>query len=159
MFSRKMYGVSLLYTKDHSAAEDVVQESFIRIFQKISQYEGKGAFEGWMRRIVVNTALERFRRQNWLFTVSEVSDYDHALGYEDMTTHFTAADLMTLISDLSPQYRVVFSLYALEGYSHQEIGQKLGISEGTSKSNLSRARKILQEKVERLFYMTQTKMV
>lgn len=147
MFARKMFGVSLLYTKDYTAAEDIVQEGFVKVFTNIKQFSFKGSFEGWIRRIMVNTALEKYRRQNHLYPVEDVAPYMDEVGYDDTISQISANDLMEIIQELSPQYRVVFSLYAIEGYSHKEIAKKLSISEGTSKSNLSRARKILQDKV------------
>lgn len=154
LFSKKMFGLCMMYTKDISAAEDVLQEGFIKVFGKIKQYKHKGSFEGWIRRIMINTALEKFRKQNWLFPVNEVEDYmGDQESYHDIASEVSARDLMKLIHELTPQYRVVFVLYAIEGYSHKEISQQLGISEGTSKSNLSRARKILQEKVEENYFL------
>ncbi len=152
LFSRKLFAVSLIYTKDYSAAEDILQEGFIKIFTNIKQYKNKGSFEGWMRRIIVNTALEKFRKQSHLFTVSEIEEINEEFSYQDIVSEISAKDLIKLIQELTPQYRVVFSLYAIEGYSHKEIAKKLKISPGTSKSNLSRARKILQEKVKEQFY-------
>lgn len=151
-FAKKMFTVSLVYTKDRTAAEDVIQDAFIKIFEKISQFKGKGSFEGWMRRIVVNTALERYRRENKLYSIDDYQPYEETLSYDDIITNISAGELMQIISTISPQYKVVFSLYAIEGYSHKEIAKELGISEGTSKSNLARARKVLQEKVNELYY-------
>ncbi len=147
LFAKKMFGVSLIYTKDYSAAEDVVQEGFIKIFKNIKQYRFKGSFEGWVRRIIVNTALEKFRKASHLFASGNFDDYAETLSYDDVISQISAKELMNIIQELTPQYRVVFSLFAIEGYSHKEIAEELNISQGTSKSNLSRARKILQEKV------------
>lgn len=157
LYSRKMYAVCLMYAKDHDTAQDILQESFIKVFQNIQTFQNKGSFEGWIRRIVVNTALERYRKNHFLYPVSEVSDYTEEASYQDIMSDINAQDLLTIIQELTPQYRMVFNLYAIEGYSHQEISQMLSISEGTSKSNLSRARKILQEKVETKYYNNSSK--
>jgi RNA polymerase sigma-70 factor (ECF subfamily) len=142
-----MYGVCLRYSRDAVEAEDNLQEGFVRIFTKIEQYEFKGSFEGWMRRIIVNTSLEKFRKNNQLYPVENMLQYEGASFAEDTISGISAEDLLKMVQKLPPRYRMVFNLYAIEGYSHQEIGQLMNISEGTSKSNLSRARVILQKKV------------
>ncbi len=155
MFAPKMFGVSILYTKDYSEAEDVLQESFVKVFGRIKQFKFEGSFEGWVRKVVVNTALEKHRRKTRLYPVHSVEDYVEEHSYQDIASVMDAADLMKLVHELSPQYRVVFSLYAIEGYSHKEIADMLNISEGTSKSNLSRARKILQDKVREHYHVSE----
>lgn len=147
LFASKMYGVCLRYSKDSTEAEDILQEGFIRVFTKIGQFESKGSFEGWMRRIMVNTALEKFRKNNHLYPVEDLRNFEASEWSEDTISGISADDLMRIIQELPPRYRMVFNLYAIEGYSHQEIGDMMKISEGTSKSNLSRARIILQKKV------------
>lgn len=150
-FSGKMFGVCLQYSKDYTEAEDVLQDGFVKVFTKISQFNFNGSFEGWVRRIMVNCALERYRKQNLLYPVSDIQDYDHKLAYDDVMGEISSKELLGLVQELSPQYKMVFNLYAIEGFSHQEIGEKLSISVGTSKSNLSRARVILQDKVKSLY--------
>jgi RNA polymerase sigma-70 factor (ECF subfamily) len=147
LFSRKMYGVCLRYAKDSADAEDILQEGFIRVFSKISQFEFKGSFEGWMRRIMVNTALEKFRKNDRLYPVEEMKIYESTEMVEETLSSIAAEELLKMIQELPPRYRMVFNLYAIEGYSHLEIGEMMNISEGTSKSNLSRARVILQKRV------------
>ena len=159
LFSKKLFGVCMLYTKDRSSAEDILQDSFVKIFQHIKQYEGRGVFEGWLRRIVVNTALERFRREVHLYPVAEVREVREEFSYDDIVSQISSQELMALIQELSPQYKMVFCLYGIEGYSHKEIAEKLGINEGTSKSNLSRARDILQAKVEVHYHETKKRKV
>jgi len=146
-FAPKMFGVCLRYSKDVMEAEDNLQEGFIRIFTKIDQYGYKGSFEGWMRRIVVNTSLEKFRKNSHLYLVEDIVVYEGTSFAEDTISSISADDLLKIIQKLPPRYKMVFNLYAIEGYSHQEIGKMMNISEGTSKSNLSRARVILQKKV------------
>lgn len=148
LMSPKMLGVCMRYAKDDYEAEDMLQNAFIKIFQKIDSYRGEGSFEGWVRKIVINTSIEYYRKNlRGIHTV----DIDE-LG-EDIA--FTAFDmsrinikaLMKLIQSLPVGYRLVFNMYAIEGYSHKEIAGQLGITEGASKSQLSRARAILREKV------------
>ncbi len=146
-----MFGVCMLYAKDQTAAEDILQEGFIKVFKKINQYRFEGSFEGWMRKIMVNTALERFRKHHYLYPVEEIEGLSEEIVSNDAEHSITATEMAEMINELTPQYQMVFNLYAIEGYTHQEISQKLGITEGTSKSNLSRARKILQDKVKKNF--------
>lgn len=146
-----MYGVCLRYAKDNADAEDILQEGFVRVFIKIRQFEFKGSFEGWMRRIMVNTALEKFRKNDRLYPVEEMKIYESTEMAEETLSSITADELMKVIQELPPRYKMVFNLYAIEGYSHLEIGEMMSISEGTSKSNLSRARMILQKRVTELF--------
>lgn len=151
MFKTKMFGICLRYAGNYDDAQDILQEGFLKVFEKIHQFGFKGAFEGWIRKIMVNTALEKYRlhyRQVPLGeNVSEI-EYEHE---NDIIADIDVNELVRIVEELSPRYRVVFNLYALEGYSHKEIGEMLDISEGTSKSNLSRARTILQEKVSKFY--------
>lgn len=146
-FSSKMYGVCLRYSKDATEAEDNLQDGFIRVFMKIGQFGFKGSFEGWMRRIMVNTSLEKFRKNNHLYPVEDMIVFESTQYPEETITAISTDDLLKIIQELPPRYRMVFNLYAIEGYSHQEIAKMMKINEGTSKSNLSRARVILQKKV------------
>ena len=149
-YSAKLYAVSLRYSGSREEARDVLQEGFIKIFTNLSSYSWEGSFEGWMRRIVVNTALERHRNRYYLKKVDDIDSIpepsDNMENSEDFSGMETE-DLMGFVLELPPKYRMVFNLYAIEGYSHREISDMLKISEGTSKSNLSRARAILQKKV------------
>ena len=148
MYADKMFGVCRYYTRDYTEAEDVLHEGFIKVFGHIGKFRNEGSLEGWIRRIIVNTALEKFRKQHRMFPISEEHEEiedDKNLAVESL---ISADELMEIIKELSPKYRMVFNLYAIEGYSHKEISGKLGISEGTSKSNLARARTILQSKVK-----------
>ena len=147
--SSKLYGVCLQYSGNDEEARDILQEGFIKIFDNLKNYKHEGSFEGWMRRIVVNTALEKFRSRHNLFRVDDIDTISEPEADPDNEDYsgLEAVDLLYIIRELPPKYRMVFNLYAIEGYSHKEIGSMLGISEGTSKSNLSRARIILQRKV------------
>lgn len=142
-----MFGVCLQYSDNYEDAKDILQEGFIKVFSNLNQFKGKGSFEGWIRRIMVNTALEKYRDKHYLNSVNE--DEAEKLERTDINIldEISAKDLLKVIQELSPRYRMVFNLFAIEGYSHKEISALLDISEGTSKSNLSRARAILQEKL------------
>lgn len=154
-FSDEMFSVCLYYSPNRSDAEDTLHEGFLKVFQNIRSFKGEGSLKGWIRRILVNTALEKYRKKNPLYLIDdhhfEIAD---DIDREDIISSITADDLIGLIQELSPQYRLVFNLYALEGLSHKEISEKLNISEGTSKSNLARARVILQQKVKAYFYVS-----
>jgi RNA polymerase sigma-70 factor (ECF subfamily) len=156
MFKSKMFGICLRYADDPEDARDILQDGFIKVFEKIHQFGFKGAFEGWMRRIFVNTALERFRMRHNKMSLNDNLMELHETQAKEIEADIDARELLRLVQELSPQYRTVFNLYAIEGYSHKEISEMLQITEGTSKSNLSRARTILQEKVSRFYLKVQT---
>jgi RNA polymerase sigma factor (sigma-70 family) len=145
----KLYAVCLQYSGNDEEARDILQEGFIKIFENLGSYKHEGSFEGWMRRITVNTALEKFRSKHNLYRVDDIDQIPEQDSEPDNSDYagLEANDLLEIIRELPPKYRVVFNLYALEGYSHKEISQMVKISEGTSKSNLSRARIILQRRV------------
>ena len=150
LFSDKLYGVCLRYLKNEDDACDALHEGFIKIFKNIKQLKEPKAIQGWMRKIIVNTALEKFRNIIHTEPIHEI--YVKTKNDEtNIESDISKKDLLKLIYELSPQYRTVFNLFAIEGYSHKEISKMLNISEGTSKSNLSRARSILQDKVKALY--------
>lgn len=149
-YAAKMYAVCLQYCSNDEEACDVLQDGFIKVFQNLSRYKFEGSFEGWMRRIMVNTALGVYRDKHVLYRVDDIEqlqEFPEETMVEEDNPFIDAEELMAMIKELPPQYRMVFNLYALEGHSHREIGEMLSISEGTSKSNLSRARAILKKKV------------
>ena len=152
----KMFAVCMRYTNDYHLAEDILQDGFIKVYKNISKYRGDGSFEGWIRRIFVNTAIEYYRKKVNMYAVTEIEN-DQIKTYDgDIVDQLQAEDLLCLIGELSPGYRTVFNMYVIEGYSHREIGDMLGISEGTSKSQLSRARALLQEKVNEIQNISKT---
>ena len=151
MLAPKMFGVCLRYARDTSEAEDNLQDGFITVFSKLKDFRHEGSFEGWVRKIMVNTSLDRFRKNQPVVYVDEVQKHDTATDADEAMANLPLEDLVRLIQELPPQYRLVFNLYIIEGYSHQEISRELGISEGTSKSNLSRAREILRNKLAGLY--------
>ena len=147
-FSPRMLGVCYRFAKNREDAEDMLQEGFIKVFRKMDSYRGDGSFEGWMRRIFVNTAIEHFRRKRYLMPVTEREENTIEGKYNSVLDDLGAKDILALVQELSPGYRTVFNMYVVEGYTHREIADMLGISEGTSKSQLSRAKVILQDMVK-----------
>lgn len=150
-FASAMYGICLQYASSEEDAQDIMQDGFVKVFRKLDQVNNPAAFPGWIRRVMINTALEKYRSQVILQRMDDVQEEaDEALD-DGIFDNLTCQELVKLIQTLSPRYRMVFNLYAIEGYSHQEISEELGISVGTSKSNLSRARAILQEKIKDIY--------
>jgi RNA polymerase sigma factor (sigma-70 family) len=147
-FAPKMYGVCLRYASNAEEAEDILQEGFIKIFNKISSYRGEGSFEGWIRRIFVNTAIEHFRKKTYMQPITETEENTVEGKYLSVLDSLAEKDIVRLVQQLSPGYRTVFNMYVVEGYTHKQIADMLGISEGTSKSQLSRAKLILQDLVK-----------
>lgn len=148
-YASRLYALCLRYTNNEDEARDILQEGFIKIFEKLGQYKNTGSLEGWMRKIVVNTALEKIRKESRFVLVEDETMIENdKYKYEHVLEDIERNELLGMIKELSLQYRMVFNLYAIEGYSHKEISKKLNISEGTSKSNLSRARELLKSKIE-----------
>ncbi|QJD98416.1 RNA polymerase sigma factor [Mucilaginibacter robiniae] len=148
-FAAKMLAVCMRYTAHRAEAEDMLQVGFIKVFQKLEHYRGEGSFEGWMRRIMVHTSIEHYRKYHKNMQIVDIEES----GYEQSVNPIAAAnleakDLLLLIQQLPDGYRMVFNLYAIEGYSHREIAEIAGITEGASKSQLSRARTMLKQKIE-----------
>lgn len=144
LFSPKMLSVCRQYIKQHDVAEEVMLNGFFKVFTKIEMYSGNGSFEGWIRRIMVNESLTELRRQKKLFFKDE-SVIENSLEHStSIDTQLEVIEIQKLIDMLPDGYKTVFVLYAIEGYKHSEIGELLQISEGTSKSQLSRARNMLR---------------
>lgn len=150
MFAHKLFPVCLKYSATYQQAEDNLQDAFLMIFKSMPQYRNQGSFEGWMKRIVINTALQKYRKQ----TVFEIIREDHYKEPElEIDEDEVSVDyLLEIIQQLPDRYRQVFNLYVLDGFSHKEIAEMMNISTGTSKSNLARARVILKEKIESGLY-------
>ena len=148
-FSPRMYAVCLRYAGNAEEAEDILQDGFIKIFNKLGSFRKEGSFEGWIRRVFVNTAIEHFRRKRYLQPVTEKEENTLEGNYLSILDDLAERDILELVQQLSPGYRTVFNMYVVEGYTHKEIGEMLGISEGTSKSQLSRAKVILQQMVKK----------
>ena len=139
-YSPRMYGLCCRYVKDSMDAEDVLVGAFTKVFDKIHQFKNEGSFEGWIRKIVVNEALTYLRRHRSMYLEIDLEQAGYEPDYQSLGDHLEAEDLLSIIQALPTGYRIVFNLYAIDGYSHKEIADQLGISENTSKSQLSRAR-------------------
>lgn len=146
-YADTIFVVCLKYSRNYADAEDTLQDCFITIFDKIHQYNNKGSFEGWLKRIAINTALQKYRIASPLELVTDVKEEENEEGFTIENDCYNVDILLEFVQQLPDQYRLVFNLYVLDSYSHKEIAEALKISEGTSKSNLSRARKILKEKL------------
>jgi len=151
IYAPKLYVVCLRYLKDQMRAQDVLQDTFVKIFAHIGNYKSEGAFEGWLKRIAVNTCLDQLRKDKKLLTDVSLDDVSHKLAYQDYSAEkLMADDLLKLVQALPDGYRTVFNLFAIEGFSHQEIAQQLSISESTSKTQYLRARAYLKERIENI---------
>lgn len=146
-FSKKMFVLCLRYAHTTLEAEDILQNGFIKVFTKHHLFDGKGSLEGWIKRIMVNTAIESYRNNKEKFSESIEEHHIESIQSDFVTDQTAYKDLLRLIQALPLGYRTVFNLYAVEGYSHKEIADLLGITEGSSKSQLSRARQVLQQKL------------
>lgn len=146
-YSEQLFMLCLKYSANYEQAKDLLQDSFIKIFQNMHQYRGKGTFEGWMTRIVINTAIKKSKKNGIHLSITgDIHEEDD----EELEGDLLSLDfLIKIIQDLPAAYRLVFNLFVMEGHSHKEIAQMLGISEGTSKSNLARARIKLKESIKR----------
>lgn len=146
LYSERMLGLCLRYSNNREEAEEILQDGFLQMFRNIKQYRQHGAFEGWVRKIMINCALMRYRAKTGLSRVIPLHDArDHLAMSDDFVDRLGERELVTLVQQLPPGYRMVFNLYVFEGMKHKEIAVMLGISEGTSKSNLSDARGILRK--------------
>ena len=156
LLAPKLFAVCLKYSRNHEEAQDNLQESFLIIFDKLKQFKNEGSFEGWAKRLVVNYVLQQYRNQGTflelvsdnIFVVEEIEIED-----ESITMEF----LLKIIQELPDRYRLIFNLYVVDGYSHKEIAKMLEINEGTSKSNLARAKMILKEKIQNTTVFSKTK--
>jgi RNA polymerase sigma factor (sigma-70 family) len=138
----------LKYAPNQMEAEDNLQDAFITIFQRIDQYQGKGSFEGWMKRIAINTVLQKYRQKRlYDLPADDLMEGEMELEPYDESSSLPLPFLLSIIQELPERYRLVFNLYVLDGHTHKEIAELLGISDGTSKSNLARARQLLQQKI------------
>jgi RNA polymerase sigma-70 factor (ECF subfamily) len=149
LLSAKMFAVCLRYMGDRDVAEDILQDGFVTLFSKLDSYSGDGSFEGWARKIFVNTALMSLRKKDALKNSEDV-DIAWNITSDDPTAiqRIGYNDLLKMIASLPPGFRTVFNMYVIEGYSHKEIAESLGISETTSRSQLQRARVLLQTKIK-----------
>ncbi len=146
-YSAVLFGICLKYSRNKTEAEDNLHDSFMTIFEKIGQFKAQGSFEGWLKRITVNTVLQKYRKEEHLNIVSENTGEE--VEVDSSYANISLDTLLQYIQELPNKYRLTFNLYVLDGYSHKEISALVGTSTGTSKSNLARARNILKEKIEK----------
>jgi RNA polymerase sigma-70 factor, ECF subfamily len=156
-FAAKMLVVCSRYAHDADEAKDLLQDGFVRVFAQLHTFRSDGSLEGWVRRVMVTTSLENYRRtarnrETVSLNNSDLGDYLQPKSSDDILAQVSFDELLRMIQELSPGYRMVFNLYVFEGMKHHEIAVKLGISEGTSKSNLADARKILQRRVSQTMF-------
>lgn len=151
-FASRMLGVCHRYARNSADAEDILQDAFIKVFNKLGQFKFEGSFEGWIRRIVVNTALKKYSlvRYEKEFTGFEVQENQEVQSDPAAYSNLTEKDLLVLINSLPDGYRLIFNLYVIEGYQHEEIASMLGIQPGTSRSQLVKARTMLQKQILQL---------
>jgi RNA polymerase sigma factor (sigma-70 family) len=149
-YAGRLFGLCCRYIKDRMEAEDVLVTGFTKILSKLHQYKGDGSFEGWMKRVIINEALTYLRRSRHMYLETDLEAAYAEPDYHRLHDALEAEDVLRLVAELPAGYRTVFNLYAIEGYNHQEIGEMLGISENTSKSQLSRARAMLIKQLEAL---------
>lgn len=147
-FSPKMFGICLRYANDRHHAEDILQEGFIKVFNNLDKYRGEGSFEGWLKRVFINTAIEHCRKSKFWSPNQELKELNLPAIEENAVGKLAKQELLKVIQRLPLGYKTVFNLYAIEGYSHKEIADMLHISEGTSKSQLARAREHLQKMLQ-----------
>jgi len=146
-FARKMYGVCVRYCNDVESVEDVLQEGFIKVFNKMKSFRFEGSLEGWVRRIIVNNAIDSIKITPVIVKYEDVDESEFEIENENVIDELAAEEVLNLINELPHGCRLVFNMYVIEGYNHNEISEMLEISVGTSKSQLSRAKKLLQEKL------------
>jgi RNA polymerase sigma factor (sigma-70 family) len=150
VFGGKLFAICLRYTKNRIDAEDVLQDAFIKIYENIGTFRNDSPLEYWLRSIAVNTALNHLRQNKYLKQLDDIDTHENGIAGKDLTlADFQWQQLLEFIKELPVGCQTIFNLYAIEGYQHNEIAQKLGISEGTSKSQYSRARMLLQEKLNK----------
>ena len=147
IFSKKMFVVCLRYTKSQQEAEDILQDSFIKVFKNLKGYRGDSRLDYWIKRIVVNTALNSQRKKLYMYPMVDIEDVKSDFDLNKTLAAFGLEELLNMIKELPTGCQTVFNMFAIEGFSHKEIAEMLEVSEGTSKSQFSRARKLLKEKI------------
>lgn len=146
-YSGKMLSVCRRYARHRLEAEDILQDAFVKVFNNMEKFQFKGSFEGWMRRIVINTALKNYQKSSFQKEQIGLDHYDDRSIEPEAVSQLAEEEILELIDKLPTGYRVVFNLYVIEGYSHKEIAEMLNIGESTSRSQLVKARKMLKEQI------------
>ncbi len=155
-YAPMLFGICLRYAASNQEAEDILHDGFVRIIKHLHEFRGEGSFEGWLKKIMVNTAINQYRKNQAGFGVVSLDDYHHAPSHEDdLVDQIAAQELFALVSAMPEGYRQVFNLFAIEGYRHKEISEMLGISESTSKTQFLKARKYL---IQQLMQLKSTEM-
>ncbi len=150
-YHRPMLGICLRYCSTNTEAEDVMMTGFMNVFTKIASYKGSGSFEAWMKKVMINTAIDNFRKNKKYKDHLDISEFEDELSTENIIAeNISQKEVLNLLRELPPGYRMVFNLYAIEGYSHPEIAAMLGVSVNTSKTQLFKARKMLQDAIQKL---------
>ena len=149
LFASKLYGVCLRYASDHFDAQDMLQEGFVKVYKNLNDFKGNGSFEGWMKRIFVNHALEKYRSRFSFVSYDNIENTESGSINDDYSPldALSVKEILVMVQQLPDQYRVVFNLYIIEGMTHNEIAETLNIAESTSRSNLARAKSILKDKI------------
>ena len=150
LYSRKMMGLCMRYVSDRETARDLLQDGFVKVFTQMHMYSGAGSFEAWMRTVFVNVAIEHLRKKDVLRNSTDLESVEEFKDEETALSRLSAESIMELIRQLPSGFRAVFNLYAVEGYSHKEIGDMLHITESTSRSQYVRARQLLQKQIEQM---------
>lgn len=158
LFSSRMYALCYRYVRNAMEAEDIMVTAFMKVFERIDQFKGEGSFEGWIRRIMVNESLTHLRKSRNMYLETDLELADREPHYDQHERHLEAEDLLNMIRELPAGYRAVFNMYAIDGYSHKEIAEHLGITESTSKSQLNRARAYLQRMLLQLEEVSEKKL-
>lgn len=156
-YSKIMYGICLRYSYTREEAKDILQDGFIKVFTKMSQFGNTGSFEGWMKRVFVNAALQHYREHKKFMNESDVSIANNTAQPANIIENISRDEILNAMNELAIGYRTVMNLYVIEGYNHAEIAEMLGISEGTSKSQLSRARGLLQQLLAKKTHIHESK--
>lgn len=148
-FSRRMYSICLRYAKEKSEADDILQDAFLKVYAKIHQFSREHSFEGWMKRIMVNTALSHYKQNLKYYYQQDIEEIkeSESPSFQFNDEEFTKEELMKVVQELSDGYRMVFNMYAIEGYKHKEIAEIMGVDIATSKSQFHRARMVIQKKL------------
>lgn len=146
-YSGKLMAICRRYARDDASAKDILQEGLIKVLKDIDQYQGKGSFEGWIKKIVINTALQQRSRKRFTYEIYSYENLPEGKILPEVYSQLSVEELIAIINQLPEGFRVIFNLYVIEGYSHEEIAQMLAITPSTSRSQLARARKILQKKI------------
>jgi len=149
-YATKLKGICLRYSRTEFEAEDIFQEAFVKVFHNIKKYDFKGSFEGWIKRIVLNTAIDHYKKNYSLLNILPIEQIseDNEASYSDILGYLSIEEILKIVQKLPEGYRLIFNMYAVDGYSHKEISEMLNISSGTSKSQLSKARKMIQKQIE-----------